>query len=203
MVLIIDNYDSFVYNLAQYVGELGFEPKVVRNDRITIDEIAALHPSHMIISPGPKTPREAGISNDLIRSFAGRIPILGVCLGHQCIGEVFGAKIVHSRLPMHGKESRVTHDGIGVFEDLPNPLTVGRYHSLVIDPDSIPDCLEVTARTDDGIIMGVRHRQFAVEGVQFHPESIMTESGHAMVRNFLSLQERSRISRPLKRTSEE
>lgn len=185
MVLIIDNYDSFVYNLAQYVGELGFEPAVVRNDRITLDEITARRPSHIIISPGPKTPREAGISNDLIRSFAGDVPILGVCLGHQCIGEVFGAKIVRSPLPMHGKESRVVHDGDGVFDGLPSPFTVGRYHSLVIDPDSIPDCLTVTARTVDGVIMGVRHREHAIEGVQFHPESIMTECGHTMVRNFL------------------
>lgn len=186
MVLILDNYDSFVYNLAQYVGERGYDPVVVRNDRITIDKIRSLNPSHIIVSPGPKTPREAGVSNNAIAVFAGSIPILGVCLGHQCIGDVFGGWIVGAGLPMHGKRSVVRHDGHGIFDGLPNPISVGRYHSLVIDPGSLPDCLAVTARTEDGVIMGVRHREFEVEGVQFHPESILTEHGHAMVSNFLA-----------------
>jgi anthranilate synthase/aminodeoxychorismate synthase-like glutamine amidotransferase len=187
MVLIIDNYDSFVYNLAQYVGELGKEPLVRRNDHVTLDEIASLAPSHIIISPGPKTPREAGVSNEVIQIFAGKTPVLGVCLGHQCIGEVFGGRIVGAELPMHGKTSVVRHDFHGVFEGLPDPISVGRYHSLVIDPGLLPDCLVVTARTEDGVIMGVRHREFAVEGVQFHPESILTDQGRAIMRNFLSM----------------
>lgn len=187
MVLIIDNYDSFVYNLAQYVGELGKEPLVRRNDRLILDEIASLDPSHVIISPGPKTPREAGVSNEVIQIFAGKTPVLGVCLGHQCIGEVFGGRIVGAELPMHGKTSVVRHDGHGVFKGLPDPISVGRYHSLVIDPELLPDCLVVTARTEDGVIMGVRHREFVVEGVQFHPESIMTDQGRAIMRNFLSM----------------
>ncbi|MBK8015804.1 MAG: aminodeoxychorismate/anthranilate synthase component II [Betaproteobacteria bacterium] len=185
MLLMIDNYDSFTYNLVQYLGELGEEVRVVRNDEITLDEIAGLAPARIVISPGPCTPKEAGVSVPLIRRFAGRIPILGVCLGHQSIGEAFGGRIVHAKQLMHGKTSPVHHSDVGVFKGLPNPLTATRYHSLVIEPESKPDSLEVTAWTDDGEIMGVRHRQLMVEGVQFHPESVLTESGHALLKNFL------------------
>ena len=185
MLLMIDNYDSFTYNLVQYFGELGAQVKVFRNDEITLDQIAALAPAHLVISPGPCTPKEAGISVAAIERFAGTLPILGVCLGHQAIGAAFGARIVHARKPMHGKTSPVRHHGAGVFRGLPDPLTCTRYHSLAIDRDSLPDCLEITAWTEDGEIMGVRHRSLDVEGVQFHPESILTECGHALLKNFL------------------
>jgi para-aminobenzoate synthetase component 2 len=185
MILIIDNYDSFVYNLAQYVGELGREPVVYRNNKITLDKIAQLHPSHIIISPGPCTPLEAGISNDIIRHFGGRIPILGVCLGHQCIGYVYGAEVVHAPIPTHGKSSRIYHDGKTIYTGLPNPIQGGRYHSLIINCDKHPFYLEISAKTEDGIIMGIRHKKYPVEGVQFHPESIMTGTGHALLDNFL------------------
>ena len=185
MVILIDNYDSFVYNLAQYLGELGWEPVVYRHDQITLSQIESLNPSHIIISPGPCTPLEAGISNDLIRHFAGRIPILGVCLGHQCIGYVYGGQIVQAPLPTHGKSSLVYHDGRTVYNSLPNPFEGGRYHSLVIKREPFPSALELTAVTSDGVVMGVRHRDYVVEGVQFHPESIMTDVGHSVLRNFL------------------
>ena len=186
MVLVIDNYDSFVYNLAQYLGELGWEPVVYRNDQITLAQIESLNPSHIIISPGPATPLEAGISNDIIWRFAGRIPILGVCLGHQCIGYVFGGQIVRATVPTHGKSSPVYHDGKTVYQNLPNPFEAGRYHSLVVKRDTLPPSLALTAETDDGVIMGIRHKDYVVEGVQFHPESIMTDVGHDLLKNFLS-----------------
>jgi para-aminobenzoate synthetase component II len=185
LILVIDNYDSFTYNLVQYLGELGQEPAACRNDAITLEEIESMVPSHIIISPGPCTPLEAGISNDVIRHFRGRIPILGVCLGHQCIGYVYGGLIKRAVLPMHGKESLVYHDGKTIFQGLPSPLKAGRYHSLVIDVASMPSTLEVSAKTEDGVIMGVRDRRNAVEGVQFHPESIMTPEGHQLLSNFL------------------
>jgi anthranilate synthase/aminodeoxychorismate synthase-like glutamine amidotransferase len=185
MILVIDNYDSFVYNLAQYLGELGWEPAVYRNDRITLAKIARLKPSHIVISPGPCTPLEAGISNDIIREFGGRIPILGVCLGHQCIGHVYGAQIVHAPIPTHGKKSLVYHDGRTVYQGLPSPFEGGRYHSLVVQWDRCPQELEASAVTADGVVMGVRHRKYVVEGVQFHPESIMTDVGHDILSNFL------------------
>jgi anthranilate synthase component II len=189
MILIIDNYDSFVYNLAQYCGELGREPVVYRNDRIKLAEIDNLRPSHIIISPGPCTPLEAGISNAVIRTFGGRIPILGVCLGHQCIGYVYGAQVVHSPVPTHGKSSLIYHDGKTIYRGLPNPFEAGRYHSLIIELDSsLPDII-ITARTADGLVMGIRHRKYGVEGVQFHPESIMTGAGHDLLRNFLDINE--------------
>ncbi len=186
MVIVIDNYDSFVYNLAQYLGDLGWRPAVYRNDEITVAEIESRRPSHIVISPGPCTPLEAGVSNDVVRHFAGRIPILGVCLGHQCIAHVFGGVIARSRVPVHGKSSLVYHDGRTVYRGLPNPLEAGRYHSLVVEPDSVPAVLETPAATSGGVVMGVRHREFVVEGVQFHPESILTDTGHALLRNFLS-----------------
>jgi len=185
MLLMIDNYDSFTYNLVQYLGELGEEVSVFRNDEITLEQIEALHPSRIVISPGPCTPDQAGISVPLIRRFAGKLPILGVCLGHQSIGQAFGGKIVHAARLMHGKTSDIRHKDAGVFHGLPNPLTATRYHSLVIEKKSLPACLEVTAWTDDGEIMGVRHRDLPVEGVQFHPESILTEKGHDLLANFL------------------
>ena len=185
MLLMIDNYDSFTYNLVQYFGELGEEVRVFRNDEITVEGIAALQPDRLVISPGPCSPAEAGISVAAIRAFAGKIPLLGVCLGHQSIGAAFGGRIVHARKLMHGKTSPVQHEGKGVFRNLPNPLTATRYHSLAIELASLPDCLEVTARTEDGEIMGVRHRACNVEGVQFHPESIRSEHGHQMLKNFL------------------
>jgi anthranilate synthase component II len=185
MLLMIDNYDSFTYNLVQYLGELGEDVRVFRNDETTLDEVALLAPRAIVISPGPCTPKEAGISVPLIERFAGDVPILGVCLGHQAIGQAFGGRIVHAQRVMHGKTSPIHHEGQGVFAGLPNPLTATRYHSLVIERDSLPDCLEITAWTDDGEIMGVRHREKAVEGVQFHPESILTEAGHDLLRNFL------------------
>ena len=190
MLLMIDNYDSFTYNLVQYFGELGSEVVVHRNDQISLEEIAKLAPAHIVISPGPCTPNQAGVSVACIRQFAGRIPILGVCLGHQSIGAAFGGRIVHAKEIMHGKTSPIHHTNQSVFRSLPSPFTATRYHSLVIESASLPECLEVTAWTEheDGTldeIMGVRHRQWAVEGVQFHPESILTEHGHAMLRNFL------------------
>jgi anthranilate synthase/aminodeoxychorismate synthase-like glutamine amidotransferase len=184
MILIIDNYDSFVYNLAQYLGELGREPAVFRNDRISLAEIEIMGPSHIVISPGPCTPLEAGISNEVIRYFGGRIPILGVCLGHQCIGYVYGGKVVHAPVPTHGKSSQILHDGRRIYRNIPSPLEGGRYHSLVVELSG-PVPLEVTATTAEGIIMGIRHKQYVVEGVQFHPESIMTGVGHDLLRNFL------------------
>jgi anthranilate synthase/aminodeoxychorismate synthase-like glutamine amidotransferase len=190
MLLLIDNYDSFTYNLAQYLGELGEDVRVERNDAISVDAIAQLGPARIVISPGPCTPNEAGISMDVIRRFAGRIPILGVCLGHQCIGQVMGGRIVRARQVMHGKISKVFHDERGLFAGVENPFAATRYHSLVIQPDTVPAELEVTAKTWDDEIMGVRHRGFAgsgapLEGVQFHPESIMTPAGKAMLANFL------------------
>ncbi len=185
MLLMIDNYDSFTYNLVQYLGELGADVRVVRNDAITLDEVAALAPAQIVVSPGPCTPSEAGVSVPLIRRFAGQIPILGVCLGHQSIGQAFGGRIVRAQRVMHGKLSPVTHDGRGVFAGLPSPFAVTRYHSLAIERDRVPAELEVTATADDGEIMGVRHRTLAVEGVQFHPEAILTEHGMRLLANFL------------------
>jgi anthranilate synthase component 2 len=185
MLLMIDNYDSFTYNIVQYFGELGQEVKVFRNDAISLAEIALLKPDYLVISPGPGTPAQAGISLAAIREFSGKIPLLGVCLGHQAIGEAFGGRVVHAKRLMHGKVSPVQHSAAGVFRGLPSPVTCTRYHSLAIERASLPDCLEITAWTDDGEIMGIRHRTLAVEGVQFHPESILTEHGHAMLKNFL------------------
>ncbi len=185
-ILVIDSYDSFVYNLVQYLGELGAEPIVHRNDTITVDEALALEPDGVLLSPGPGRPEASGIICDAIPAFAAAgIPLLGVCLGHQAIGHVYGGEVVRAPQLMHGKTSPIEHLGLGVFAGLPSPLTATRYHSLVIDPASMPDCLEVTARTVDGIVMGVRHRELDVEGVQFHPESILTGSGHDLLRNFL------------------
>ncbi|MFL6579156.1 MAG: anthranilate synthase component II [Burkholderiales bacterium] len=185
MLLMIDNYDSFTYNLVQYLGELREDVQVVRNDETTVEQIAAMNPGHIVVSPGPCTPNEAGISVPVIRYFAGKVPMLGVCLGHQSIGQAFGGNIVHAKQIMHGKVSSINHQNAGVFRDLPNPFTATRYHSLVIERDTLPPCLEVTAWTDDGEIMGVRHKEFAVEGVQFHPESILTAHGHDLLANFL------------------
>jgi anthranilate synthase component 2 len=185
MLLMIDNYDSFTYNLVQYFGELGQEVKVFRNDEITLQQIEALTPEYLVLSPGPCTPDEAGISLSAIAHFAGKLPILGVCLGHQSIGQAFGGKVVHARQLMHGKVSPVRHHDSGVFAGLPDPVTCTRYHSLVVERDSLPDCLEISAWTEDGEIMGLRHKTLPVEGVQFHPESILTEHGHAMLDNFL------------------
>jgi anthranilate synthase component II len=185
MLLMIDNYDSFTYNLVQYLGELGEDVLVKRNDEITVSEIEKLAPQRIVISPGPCTPSEAGVSVATIETFAGKIPLLGVCLGHQSIGQAFGGKIVHAKTLMHGKTSQVTHTNTGVFAGLPSPYRATRYHSLVIERESCPDCLEITAWTDDGEIMGVRHKTLPIEGVQFHPESIMTEHGHALLKNFL------------------
>lgn len=186
MLLMIDNYDSFTYNLVQYFGELGVEVRTFRNDAITLDEIARMKPDHICVSPGPKTPAEAGVSVPVLKHFAGKIPILGVCLGHQAIGAAFGGKVIRAQEIMHGKTSPVSHTGVGVFRNLPNPFTVIRYHSLAIERESLPDCLEVTAWTEDGEIMGVRHKSFAVEGVQFHPESILSEHGHELLKNFIT-----------------
>lgn len=185
MLLMIDNYDSFTYNLVQYFGELGEDVRVYRNDEITLEQVAALKPDRIVVSPGPCSPAEAGISVPLIKEFAGKIPLLGVCLGHQSIGAAFGGDIVHAKQLMHGKTSALQHNNVGVFAGLPNPLTVTRYHSLAIKRETLPDCLEVTAWTEDGEIMGVRHKTLAVEGVQFHPESILTERGHDLLKNFL------------------
>jgi anthranilate synthase component 2 len=185
MVLMIDNYDSFTYNLVHYFAQLGQEVKVVRNDEIAVEEIATLKPDFICISPGPCSPAEAGISVATLQHYAGKIPILGVCLGHQAIGEAFGGKVIRAQTIMHGKTSPVFHAGKGVFAGLPSPFTAIRYHSLAIERSSLPDCLEITAWTEDGEIMGVRHKQFKVEGVQFHPESILSEHGHALLKNFL------------------
>ena len=190
MLLMIDNYDSFTYNLVQYLGELGADVRVFRNDQITLAEIKKLAPAHIVISPGPCTPNEAGVSVDAIKQFAGKIPLLGVCLGHQSIGQAFGGKIVHARELMHGKTSLIYHMGKGVFKGLPSPFEATRYHSLVIEKETLPDCLEVTAWTQDAQgkmdeIMGVRHKTLNVEGVQFHPESILTQHGHDLLKNFL------------------
>lgn len=185
MLLFIDNYDSFTYNIVQYFSELGQDAVVRRNDDITLDEIAALNPQYLVIGPGPCSPKEAGISVAAMQHFAGKLPIMGVCLGHQTIGEAFGGEIVRAQTLMHGKVSSVNHSGTGMFRNLPNPVTCTRYHSLVIDRRTLPDCLEITAWTDDGEIMGVRHKTFPVEGVQFHPEALLTERGHDMLRNFL------------------
>ena len=188
MILMIDNYDSFTYNLVQYFGELGADVAVYRNDEISLERIRALAPSHVVISPGPCTPNEAGITLSAIEAFAGSVPILGVCLGHQAIGQVFGGKVVRAPKVMHGKTSTVRHDGAGVFAGLPEGFTVTRYHSLVVERDSLPGCLAVTAHSEDGQIMGLRHRELAVEGVQFHPEALLTEHGHRMLQNFIERQ---------------
>ncbi|MCY7387190.1 MAG: aminodeoxychorismate/anthranilate synthase component II [Burkholderiales bacterium] len=187
MLLMIDNYDSFTFNLVQYFGELGEDVVVKRNDEISLMDIEKLAPARIVISPGPCSPTEAGISVPTVEKFAGKIPILGVCLGHQSIGQAFGGRVIHARTLMHGKTSQMTHTGVGVFAELPSPYRITRYHSLVIERETCPDCLEVTAWTDDGEIMGFRHKTLAVEGVQFHPESIMTEHGHALLKNFLSM----------------
>ena len=187
MLLLIDNYDSFTYNLYQYLGELGADVEVVRNDAVTLEDIDQMGPERIIISPGPGTPNDAGISKDVIRRFAAKTPILGVCLGHQCIGEVFGAVVEGAGEIKHGKVSKVTHDGKGVFAGLSSPVDATRYHSLAIRADTVPDVLEVSARSETGVIMGVRHRDLPVEGVQFHPESILTPDGHQLLRNFLKM----------------
>ena len=185
MILVIDNYDSFTYNLVQYLGELGADVQTHRNDQITVKEVAALKPSHVVLSPGPCTPNEAGICLELIDKLSGKFPILGVCLGHQSIGRAFGGNIVRAQRVMHGKLSHIAHEGTGVFAGLPNPFTATRYHSLVIEQSSMPECLQVTARSEDGEIMGVRHRALEVEGVQFHPEAILTEHGRTLLGNFI------------------
>jgi para-aminobenzoate synthetase component 2 len=187
MLLMIDNYDSFTYNLVQYLGELGEDIRVFRNDKITIHEIEKINPERIVISPGPCTPKEAGISVELIKYFSGKIPILGVCLGHQSIGAAFGGEIIRAPRLMHGKTSMITHDGKTIFEGLPNPFEATRYHSLVIRKDTLPNCLVITAWADAGEIMGVRHKDFIIEGVQFHPESILTKVGKDLLRNFLKL----------------
>jgi anthranilate synthase/aminodeoxychorismate synthase-like glutamine amidotransferase len=187
MLVVIDNYDSFTYNLVQYLGELGERPRVFRNDQITLEELVSLHPDRIVISPGPKTPKEAGISCDVIVQFAGQIPILGVCLGHQCIGAAFGGHIVRAARLMHGKTSPIHHDGRTIFSNLPNPFDATRYHSLLVDREGFPDCLEISAETAEGEIMGVRHKEYRIEGIQFHPESILTKEGKGLLRNFLSL----------------
>jgi para-aminobenzoate synthetase component II len=186
MILVIDNYDSFTYNLVQYLGELGEEIVVHRNDEIDLDGIAKLAPDHILISPGPCTPNEAGVSLALLERFKGEIPIFGVCLGHQAIGQAFGGDVIRADQLMHGKTSEITHDGRTIFEGLPSPFTATRYHSLIVKRDTLPDCLEISAETEDGLIMGLRHKEYVVEGVQFHPESIMTDYGLQILRNFLS-----------------
>ena len=196
MLLMIDNYDSFTYNLVQYLGELGSDVQVFRNDQISVEEIERMKPDHIVISPGPCTPNEAGISIGTIQRFSGKIPILGVCLGHQSIGQAFGGQVVRARQVMHGKTSLIRHRGLGVFRGLPDPIEATRYHSLIIAKESLPPCLEVTAWTETANgeideIMGVRHREFAVEGVQFHPESILTQHGHHLLKNFLEVNEKS------------
>jgi len=189
MLLMIDNYDSFTYNLVQYLAEIGQEVKVVRNDKISIEEINKLNPQYIVISPGPCTPNEAGISLELIEAFKGKIPILGVCLGHQSIGQAFGGKIIHAQTIMHGKTSKIFHNNKGVFKGIKNPFIATRYHSLVIDRDSLPNCFDITAWTDDNEIMGIKHKELAIEGVQFHPESILSEYGHVLLKNFLDQNE--------------
>jgi len=187
MILLLDNYDSFTYNLAQYLGELGCTLEVHRNDKISVEQIARKKPQGIVISPGPCTPREAGISVELIEQLAGQFPILGVCLGHQAIGAAFGAKIIRAPKLFHGKTSAIEHDGKGVFRSVPNPLTATRYHSLIVERKSLPRTLEISAETGDGIVMGLRHRKFKIEGVQFHPESVLTEAGRQILKNFLGL----------------
>lgn len=187
MLLMIDNYDSFTYNLVQYFGELGEEVKVVRNDEITLEQVSQLAPACVVISPGPCTPNEAGISLQLIRHYGGSLPLLGVCLGHQSIGQAFGGRIIRAKQVMHGKVSPIFHENSGIFRGLPNPFMATRYHSLIIERESLPDCLEITAWTETGEIMGIRHRTLAIEGVQFHPESILSEHGHQLLRSFLQL----------------
>ena len=187
MVFVLDNYDSFTYNLVQYIGECGHECVVKRNDQTTTDEIAALRPSHVLVSPGPCTPREAGISTDVISRFAGKVPVLGVCLGHQALGEAFGGKVIRAAKLMHGKTSAIQHDGKTIFRDVPSPMTATRYHSLIVEESSLPKELEVSARSEDGTIMGLRHKSLSVEGVQFHPESILTDHGKKLIANFLKL----------------
>ena len=189
MLLMIDNYDSFTYNLVQYLAEIGQEVKVVRNDKISIEEINKLNPQYIVISPGPCTPNEAGISLELIEAFKGKIPILGVCLGHQSIGQAFGGKIVHAQTIMHGKTSKISHNNKGVFRGIKNPFVATRYHSLVIERESLPNCFDITAWTDDNEIMGIKHKELAIEGVQFHPESILSEHGHDLLKNFLDQNE--------------
>jgi anthranilate synthase component 2 len=186
---MIDNYDSFTYNLVQYLAEIGQEVKVVRNDKISIEEINKLNPQYIVISPGPCTPNEAGISLELIEAFKGKIPILGVCLGHQSIGQAFGGKIIHAQTIMHGKTSKISHNNKGVFKGIKNPFIATRYHSLVIDRESLPNCFDITAWTDDNEIMGIKHKELAIEGVQFHPESILSEHGHDLLKNFLDQNE--------------
>jgi anthranilate synthase/aminodeoxychorismate synthase-like glutamine amidotransferase len=186
MLLVIDNYDSFTYNLVQYLGELGEDVRVVRNDEVTVEEIQRMSPARIVISPGPCTPNEAGVSLDVVAGLAGKIPILGVCLGHQAIGQAFGGKVIRAKEVVHGKTSRIFHDEKGLFAGLPNPFEATRYHSLIVARDSLPDCLEVTAKTWDEEIMGLRHKTLAVEGVQFHPESFLTTSGKDLLRNFIS-----------------
>jgi anthranilate synthase/aminodeoxychorismate synthase-like glutamine amidotransferase len=185
-ILVIDNYDSFVYNLVQYLGELGARPEVHRDDAISLDDVARIDPDGILISPGPGRPADAGLSNELIRTWGGRVPVFGVCLGMQCMGEVFGGDVVRAPQVVHGKTSQIRHSGLGVFEGLPNPLEATRYHSLIVERSTLPDVLEITAETDDGLIMGLRHRELMVEGVQFHPESVLTHAGHQLVDNFLS-----------------
>lgn len=189
MILIIDNYDSFVYNLAQYLGELGSEPEVYRNDQVSLADIEKLTPSHIVISPGPGTPLDAGISNDVISRFGGIIPILGVCLGHQCIGHVFGGTVGRASMPVHGKTSPIHHDGKSIYQDIVNPFLATRYHSLIIKSENFPSCISITARTEEGEIMGVRHKEYVIEGIQVHPESILTEAGHDLLANFLRISE--------------
>ena len=184
-VLVIDNYDSFVYNLVQYLGELDTEPLVKRHDAITINEVEDMSPHALLISPGPGNPKQAGISVDLIKWAAGKIPVLGICLGHQCIGEAWGGKIVHAPQVMHGKTSLISHNESGLFKGIESPFNATRYHSLMVDPESFPDELEITAKTDDGLIMGLKHKEFEVYGLQFHPESILTSFGHKLIENFL------------------
>lgn len=185
MILVIDNYDSFTYNLVQYLGEIGEEVVVRRNDEIDLERIEMLKPDHILISPGPCTPNEAGVSLAVIDRFKGRIPMLGVCLGHQAIGQVFGGEVIRAERLMHGKTSPIHHDGKNLFEGLPSPFTATRYHSLIVKSETLPDCLEVSARTEEGEIMGLRHKEYEIEGVQFHPESIITDHGHQMLRNFI------------------
>ena len=185
MILVLDNYDSFTYNLVQYLGQLGADVSVYRNDAVSVEKIEELKPSHVVISPGPCTPNEAGITLELIRRLAGRVPLLGVCLGHQAIGQAFGGKVVRARRVMHGKTSRIRHDRQGIFESIENDFVATRYHSLVVERASLPACLDVTADAEDGAIMGLRHRGLAVEGVQFHPEALLTEHGHKMLQNFI------------------
>ena len=184
-VLVIDNYDSFVYNLVQYLGELNAEPLVKRHDAITIDEVENISPDALLISPGPGNPKQAGISVDLIKWAAGKIPVLGICLGHQCIGEAWGGKIIHAPQVMHGKTSLISHNETGLFKDIKSPFKATRYHSLIVDPNSFPNELEITAKTDDGLIMGLRHRELEIHGLQFHPESVLTPHGHKLIENFL------------------